>query len=65
MKEEESWRDLEMCVSPKVGGGGRAPSAPSLESGGVSTPLPPLFLCLCDWLSNEVCVELCCVYLFV
>ena len=43
VKEEGSWRNLEICMSPKVGGQ-RPPSAPppSLESGGGERPpLPP------------------------
>ena len=41
VKEEGSWRDLEICASPKVEGR-RPPSAPpSLESGGASAPLAP------------------------
>ena len=46
VKEEGSWRDLEICASPKVGGGRKPPSAPPfLESGGERvSPFPPLFL---------------------
>ena len=45
VKEEGSWRDLEICASPKVEGR-KPPSAPPfLESGGATAPpLPPLFL---------------------
>ena len=45
-KEEGSWRDLEIYVSPKVEGW-RPPSSAPLESGGVSAPLAPLSLYLC------------------
>ena len=40
VKEEGSWRDLEICASPKVGKGGDLlpPPPPSLESGGASDP---------------------------
>ena len=47
VKEEGSWRDLEICVSPRVGGGAETSfRSSSLESGGggASTPLPPPFL---------------------
>ena len=50
VKEEESWRDLEICATPKVGGGRRLPSAPPLPGkwGGERPPCPPpLFLRLC------------------
>ena len=46
-KEEGSWRDLEICVSPKVcvWGDGDSLLSPSLESRGAGAPLPPpLFL---------------------
>ena len=44
VKKEGSWRDLEICASPKVGGGsGDLLPPPSLESGGggASAPSPP------------------------
>ena len=43
VKEEGSWRDLEICASPKVGGAETSLPPPSLESGGgeASAPLPP------------------------
>ena len=44
VKEEGPWRDLEICVSPKVGGGAETSFHPlSLESGGGECPLnfPP------------------------
>ena len=42
MKEEGSWRDLEICASPKVGGGVETSfHPPSLESGGGEQPLAP------------------------
>ena len=46
VKEEGSWRDLEICASPKVGGGAETSfRGPSLESGGGrAPPLPLLFL---------------------
>ena len=41
VKEEGSWRDLEICVSPKVGGR-RPPSAPPpWKVGGWAPPCPP------------------------
>ena len=44
VKEEESWRDLEICATPKVGGR-RPPSAPPpWKVRGRAPPLPPLFL---------------------
>ena len=57
-KEEGSSRDLEIFVSPTVGGGGaKTPFCPLPGKWG-ERPLAPLFLRLCDWFSNEVCVEL-------
>ena len=41
VKEEGSWRDLEICASPKVGGAETSFHPPSLESGGASAPLAP------------------------
>ena len=42
VKEEESWRDLEICVTPKVGGAETSFRPPSLESEGVEhPPCPP------------------------
>ena len=51
VKEEGSWRDLEICVSPKVGGGGDLlpPPLPGKWGGG-ERPLAPLFLRL--WSRN-------------
>ena len=45
VKEEESWRDLEICATPKVGGGGDLlPRPPPWKVRGRAPPLPPLFL---------------------
>ena len=42
VKEEESWRDLEICATPKVGGGADTSfRPPSLESEGASAPPCP------------------------
>ena len=50
-KEEGSWRNLEICMSPKVGGGGGAETSfrppPPWRMGQRAPPLPPLFLRLC------------------
>ena len=43
VKEEGSWRNLEICMSPKVGGGQRPPSAPPpWRVGGQAPPCPPV-----------------------
>ena len=43
VKEEGSWRDLEICASPKVGGGRRRlPPPPWKVGGGERPPCPPL-----------------------
>ena len=53
VKEEGSWRELEMCASPKVGGGGNLlPPPPFLESGGANAPLAPPFLRL--WYKKKI-----------
>ena len=41
VKEEGSWRDLEICASPKVGGAETSFHPPFLESGGATAPLAP------------------------
>ena len=54
-----SW---DMCEPKSVGGGDGYPLLPPpWKVGEVSAPLVPLFLRLCDWFSNEVCVDLRCV----
>ena len=40
-KEEGSWRDLEICVSPKVGEGGEPLPLPLPGKWGASAPSPP------------------------
>ena len=55
VKEEGPWRDLEICASPKVWGGGGylLPAPPPWKVGG-SAPLPPLFLRLYIWFPKRV-----------
>ena len=50
VKEEGSWRDLDICASPKVGGQKPPSAPPAWKVGGGRAPpcpRPPLFLRLC------------------